>query len=147
MGILHNLLGHGDVLLKGEVAAVDHYGGEAAVNAALAGLEVGAMVQVHGDGQIGVGHSRLDHLHQVHMLGVLAGAGRHLQNDRGVFHLRAFGDALDNLHVIHVESADGIAALVSLFEHFLGCNNRHGKIPPLRIRLIIAHSGKDEKRG
>ena len=40
VGILHDLLGDLDVLGKGLGGSVDHDGGEAAVNAALAGLEV-----------------------------------------------------------------------------------------------------------
>ena len=53
VGILHDLLGDLDVLGKGLAGSVDHDGGEATVNAALAGLEVRAVVQMQNDGDIG----------------------------------------------------------------------------------------------
>ena len=124
--ILDDLAGQGDVLLKGQVAAVDHDAGEAAVDAALAGLKVGAMVQMHHDGQIGVLNGGLDHLHEVDVLGILARARAHLQNEGGIFHLGALGDALDDFHVVDVEGADGVTALVSLFEHLFAVDHWHG---------------------
>ncbi len=53
VGILHDLLGDLNVLGKGLAGGVDHDGGEAAVNATLAGLEVRAVVQMQNDGDIG----------------------------------------------------------------------------------------------
>ncbi len=50
VGVLDDLLGDLDVLLKGLGGAVDHNGGEAAVDAGLAGLEVRAVVQMQRDG-------------------------------------------------------------------------------------------------
>ena len=124
--VLDDLAGQGDVLLKGQVAAVDHDAGEAAVDAALAGLKVGAVVQMHHDGQVGIRDGGLDHLHEVDVLGILARARAHLQNEGSVFHLRALGDALDDFHVVDVEGADGVTVLVSLFEHFPGVDHGHG---------------------
>ena len=124
--VLDDLAGQGDILLEGQVAAVDHHAGEAAVDAALAGFEVGAMIQMHHDGQIRVLDGGLDHLHEIDVLGILARARAHLQNEGGVFHLRALGDALDDFHVVDIESADGITALVGLFEHFFAVDHWHG---------------------
>ena len=82
VGILNDLAGDRDVLLKGLGGAVDHDGGEAAVDAGLAGLEVGAVVQMQGDGQISgsLDDSSLDQLHQVGVVGVGAGALGDLQD-------------------------------------------------------------------
>ena len=108
--VLDDLAGQFDVLFKGQVAAVDHDGGEAAVDAALAQLEAVAMVQMDGDGQVkaggflGVGDGGLDELHQVNVLGVLAGAGGDLQDQGSLLLDRGLGDALDDLHVVDVKA-------------------------------------------
>ncbi len=75
MGIFNHLAGEGDVLFKGQMGSVDHDGGEATVNHAFAGFKVGAVVQVHHDVQIAGLHRRLNQLHQVGVVGILAGAG------------------------------------------------------------------------
>ena len=50
---------------------------------ALAGLEVGAVVQVQRDGQVGIfDDGSLHQLHQIGVVGVGAGALGHLENDR-----------------------------------------------------------------
>ena len=51
--VLDDLLGDLDVLCEGLGGSVDHDGGEAAVDAGLAGFEVGAVVQMQNDGDIG----------------------------------------------------------------------------------------------
>ena len=53
VGVLHHLLGDLNVLGKGLAGGVDHDGGKAAVNAGLAGLKVGAVVQVQAMGMLG----------------------------------------------------------------------------------------------
>ena len=53
MGVLHDLLGDFNVLREGLAGGVDHDGGKAAVDAALAGLKVGAVVQMENNGEIG----------------------------------------------------------------------------------------------
>ena len=58
VGILHDLLGDLDILGKGLGGGVDHDGGEAAVDAALAGLKVGAVIQMQHDGNIGAARRR-----------------------------------------------------------------------------------------
>jgi len=39
--------------------------------------------------------------------------------------LAGLGDALHDLHVVDVESADGVAAVIGLFKHFLGSDQWH----------------------
>ena len=125
VSILNNLAGQSDVLFEGQVGAVDHDGGKATVDAALAGLEIGAVIQMHNDRQIGVLNSSLDQLHQVYVLGVLARARGYLQDQRSILQLGAFGNALNDLHVVYVERAQRVAAFVGLFEQFLGIYYRH----------------------
>ena len=119
VGVLHHLFGEGDVILEGLGGGVDHDGGKAAVNAAFADLKIRAVIEVQGDGQAGIGLGGLHELDEIDVLGILARAGGHLQ-DQGGIHLRCgLGDALDDLHIVHVERADGIAAFIGFPEHFL----------------------------
>ena len=119
MGILYDLAGQLDIILKAVSRALDHNRGEAAVDAALAGLEIGAVIKVQHDGDLrAFDDGRLDQLEQVGVVGIGAGALGDLQDDRGLFLAAGLGDALNDLHVVDVESADGIAAVIRLFEHF-----------------------------
>ena len=129
MGVFHHLAGDLDVLSKGLGGGVDHHGGEAAVDAALAGLKVGAVIQMQHDGDIGAGrYRRLHQLHQIGVVGVGAGALADLQDHGSVLLLAGLGDALYDLHVVDVERADGVAAIISLGEHFLGSYQCHVKV-------------------
>ena len=66
MRVLNDLLGDLDVLCERLGGGVDHNGGEAAVDAGLAGLEVGAVVQMQNDGDIGAAnYGSLDQLDQI----------------------------------------------------------------------------------
>ena len=85
VGVLHYLLGDLDVLLEGLGGGVDHDGGKAAVNAGLAGLKVGAVVQMQHDGDVGaLDGSGLHQLHQVGVVGVGAGALGHLKDQGSI---------------------------------------------------------------
>ena len=136
MGIFHYIAGHSDVFLKAQLGAVDHHGGEAAVDAVLADLKAIAVVQMQGDRDIGIGHSGLHQFGEIDVLGIFAGAGRNLQNDRGLLQLGRFGNALYDLHVVDIESADGVAALIGFTEHFLGSDQWHNIDPPSKNRSI-----------
>ena len=125
MGVFHHLAGHFDVFLKAVFAAVDHDRGEAAVDAGLAHVEVLAVVQVQGDGQVGVGDGGLYQLGEIDMLGIFPRAGGHLQDDGRPLRLGGFGDALDDLHIIDVEGADGVTAGVGFLKHFFGGDQWH----------------------
>ena len=89
------------------------------------------MIEVDDDGQAGIGFGRFDELHEVDVLGILAGAGADLQNQGRVFFLGGFRDALDNFHVIDVERTDGVAAFVRFFEHIARVYDRHKGFPPM----------------
>ena len=126
VSVLDNALGDLDVLLEGLGACVDHDGGEAAVDAGLAGLERVTVVQVQGDGDFGaLDDSGLDQLHQVGVVGVGAGTLGNLQDNRSLLLLAGLSDGLNDLHVVDVESTDGVAAVVSLLKHLSSINQRH----------------------
>ena len=125
VGILHHLAGQGNVFGKGLGGSVDHHGGEAVVNAALADLKAVAVIQMQADGQAGLNDGGLHQLHQVGAVGIGAGALGHLQNQRCLQLRSRLRDALNDLHIVHVEGADGIAALIGFFKHFLRSNQRH----------------------
>ena len=131
MGILDYLTGQGDVVLEGFGGTVYHDGGKAAVYAALAQLEGIAVVEMHHYGKIKargllrVLYSGLDELHQVYVLGVGACALGDLKDKRSALFDSGLGDALNDLHIVHVEGANGIAACIRFCKHFLRSYNRH----------------------
>ncbi|CAN4035301.1 TM1266 family iron-only hydrogenase system putative regulator, partial [Dysosmobacter welbionis] len=49
----------------------------------------------------------------------------HLENQGSLQIPGGLGDALDDLHIVDVERADGIAAVVGFFEHFGRGNQCH----------------------
>lgn len=63
-------------------------------------------------------------------------------------------DTLDDLHVVHVEGADGIAAFVGFLEHFGGGNKRHSKslltyfspFPRVAYHLILPQKVRNARR-
>ncbi len=125
VGVLHHLAGEGHVVLVVVVAAIDHHRGKAPVDAGFADFKIRAVVQMQGDGQAGIGNGGLHQLGEVDMLGVLAGAGGNLEDDGGLLLGGGLGDALDDLHVVHIEGADGVATLIGFFEHLGSSDKRH----------------------
>ena len=60
MGILHHLLGQGDIVLEGLGGRINHDGSESAVNTGFAEFEAVAVIQVQRNGNLRVlYHSRL----------------------------------------------------------------------------------------
>ena len=140
MGILHHSLGDLNVLGKRLGGRVDHDGGEASVDAALAGLKAVAMIQVEHDGDLrALNDSSLHQLHQIGVVGIGTGTFGHLENDWGLFLPTGLSDSLDDLHVVDVEGTNGIAAIISLFEHFSRSNQWHNCPTPYQ-NLIWAIS-------
>ena len=67
---------------------------------------------------LSVGNSGLDELHKINVLCVVASALGNLEDKRSAKLDSGFGDALYNLHVVNVESADGVSAVIGFLEHF-----------------------------
>ena len=80
------------------------------------------MIEVQGDRDVVDLEGSLDEVTEIRTLRVLAGTGGRLEDDRGFQLGSSFRDSLDDLHVVDVEGADGVATLVSLLEHFF-CSN------------------------
>ena len=122
VGVFNDLLGEGYVLLVRQVRTVDHHRREAHVDAALAQLERVAVVEVQYDGNVlaeflGILDGALGHVTQQRLVGILACAGRNLE-DYGRRSLDASrNDSLHLLHVVEVECRDGITAFDGLGEH------------------------------
>ena len=126
VSIFNDLLGKFDVFFEREVGAVDHNGGEAAVDAGFAELEGIAVVEMETYGKPGILDSGFNELYKIGVLGILSCAGGNLKDKGGIFFLCGFRDALDDLHIVDIEGADGITALIGFFEHFFCCYERHG---------------------
>ena len=123
VSVLYNLLGLLNVLVERTGGAVDHNGGEAAVDAGVAGLKVRAVVEMQSDRNVrALLNSSLYHLNEVGVVCVSACALGYLQDYRSVLLLASLGDTLNDLHVVHVESANSVAAVVSLLEHLSSSN-------------------------
>ena len=54
------------------------------------------------------------------MVCISAGTFGDLENQGRVHFFCRFGNPLNDFHVVHIKSANGVAALVCFFEHFFG---------------------------
>ena len=122
MSIFSDLFGFSNVLFEGMRRVVDHDRGKSAVNAVLADSEICAVIQMHGDRNIGGLDCSCYKMHQVCVLSIFSCACGCLKDNRGFQLVGCFYDRLNDLHVVDVECADCITAGVSFLEHF-GCGN------------------------
>ena len=121
--VLNDLLCQSDVVLERFGGSIDHNGSKSTVNTALAKLEAVTMVQMKRDRDIGIlDDCRFNQLYQVSMVCVSTSAFGNLQDNRAVQLAGCLSNTLNDLHVVHVERADGISAVISLLEHFSCCN-------------------------
>ena len=125
VGVLDDLFGDGDIVLHRFGGGVDHDGGKTAVDTVAAKLIAVAVIQMQADGQTGLDDGGLHQLYQIGVVGIGAGTLGNLQDQRGAEVLGSFGDALDDLHIIHVERADGIPTVIRFFKHLPGGNKWH----------------------
>ena len=123
MCVVHNLLGESDVLLVGKRGCVDHNGAEAHINAALAGLEAVAVVEVEADlglfpaEFLGVCNSTFSHVTEKSLVGIVAGALGYLEDNRGLGFGSGHNNGLELLHIVEIECRDGISTFDCLGEH------------------------------
>ena len=123
--IFHDLARQRDIFLKRLGRSVDHNRRKAVIDTGLAQLKRVPVVQMETDRQAGFDHGGFHQLDQVRTVGILARAGRYLQDHRRVALLGSLRDALNDLHIVHVEGANGIAACIRFCKHFLRSYNRH----------------------
>ena len=87
---------------------------------------------MQGDGDLGIlDDCGLDQLDEIGVIGVGAGALGDLEDHGAVQLARCFRDTLDDFHVVDVEGADGITAVVGFREHFFCGYERHNTKSPL----------------
>ena len=81
---------------------------------------------MQGDGNVGaLDHSSLNQLYQIGGVCVSAGTLGNLQDYGSVLLAASLGNALNDLHVVDVESAHSVATVVSLLEHLGSSNKSH----------------------
>ena len=114
-----------------QVRAVDHDGREAAVDAGFADIEVCAVIEVQSDGDIIDFESCLDEMNQILMARIFACTCGDLQDQRGLELSRSIGNALNDLHVVDVESTDSVAAFIGFLKHFF-CSDKWHVITPYK---------------
>ena len=126
VSIFNDLLRQGDVFVVGKRRTVDHYRREAHIDAALAGLERVSVVEVQHDlglgptQLLGILHGAFGHVAQQGLVGVVTRTLRYLEDHRRLGLGSSLDDGLELLHVVEVESGDGVAALDGLGEHLAG---------------------------
>ena len=114
VGVFHDLLADLHVLFERLVAGVDHDTGKPFIDALLAELEGVPVIEMDRDRDVGETDGRLDEFLEVDRVGVLARALGNLEHDRSLFLLAGLYNRLEQLHVVHVEGAEGILPLQRL---------------------------------
>ena len=138
--IVNNLLCEGDVLFVRKGGSINHDGAEAHIHAALAKLEAVAVVEMENDlGMLpaeflGIFNSTFRHIAEKGLVGIVARTLGNLEDDRALGLCGGLDDGLELLHVVEVESGDGVTALDCLCEHLAGVHK--AKI------FVIYHSYK-----
>jgi len=125
VGVLNDLLGDLNILSERLGGSIDHDGGKAAVNAGLASLKAVAVIQMQTDGQASLDDSSLDQLGQISVVGISASALGNLQDEGSVDFHSSLSDTLNDLHVVDVESTDGVAAVISFLKHLSSSDQWH----------------------
>ena len=123
--VFHDLTRQRDIFLKRLGGGIDHDRRKTVIDAGLAQFERVPMIQMKTDWQTGLDNGSFHQLDQVRTVGILARTGGYLQNYRRIALFGSLRDALNDLHIVHVEGADGIAARIRFCKHFLRSYNRH----------------------
>ena len=80
---------------------------------------------MEADGQTSLNDGGLHQLHQIGVVGIGPGALGDLENQRGIDLFSGLRNSLNDFHVVDVEGADGVAAIVGFLEHFGSSNQWH----------------------
>ena len=131
VSILNYLLGKSDVVLEGLGRSVDHNGSESAVDTGLAELESITVIKVKSDGNLRILlNCCLYHLYKIGVVCVSTRTLGNLKDNRALKLSCSFGDTLNDLHVVDVESTYSVSAVVSFLKHLFGCYQCHNEKPP-----------------
>ena len=131
MRVLDDLSGQSNVLFEGLRGGVDHNGSESAVDAGFAEFECIAVVEMQADRKTCLLYRGFDQFHEICVICICSGALGYLEYQRSVEFGGSLSDALDYLHVVNVESADRVSAVVGFCKHFFCCYEWHKKTPLL----------------
>ena len=124
VSVVNHLLREGNVLFVGKAGAVNHHRAEAHVDAALAGFERIAVVEVKHDFGVlaakflSIFHCTFCHVAEQSLVGVSACALGYLQDNGALLCRSGLDDGLQLFHVVEVEGGDSVAALDGACEHF-----------------------------
>ena len=123
MCIFNYLLGQSNIVFKRLRRSIDHDRSKSTVDAVLAQLEGIAVIKMKCDRNLRIlNYSCFYKFHQVGVVRICARALGNLKDYRAVQLACSFGNTLNDFHVVHIESADGITAVISLFKHFSRSN-------------------------
>ncbi len=125
MGDIHDLRGHGDVLLQRQLMPVEHQRGEAGAQAFHILFVVGAMIQVQHDGDIGAFAEHFRHGGNHLQAGIFDGALAGLDDHGRLFFHGRLHDGLGHFHIVEVECADGITFRAGFEQHFFTGDEWH----------------------
>ena len=125
VGVLNDLSADLNILFERIMRGVDHHAGETLVDALLAQFEAVTVIQMDRDGDGGQLDRGVDQPLEVHRMGVIAGSLGDLQHHWGLLFLAGLNDGLEQLHVVHVESTEGVFALQGLREQFARVGQWH----------------------
>ncbi len=130
-GEIDDLARQGDILLIGEVRAVDHDRREAVIDAGLGQIEGVAVVEVEGDGDglvralgllhlPGHAHRPFGHVAEEGLVGVLPGAARDLEDDRRARLGAGRDDGLELFHIVEIVGRHRVPPGEGAPEHVVG---------------------------
>lgn len=77
---------------------------------------------MQGDGDIVFDERSFHQFDQIRVVGISPGSFGNLQDKRSFQLSGRFRDPLYDLHVVHVERTDGVAAFICFLKHFSSCN-------------------------
>ena len=123
--VFNDSFAQSDVFFEREMTAVDHDAGKTLVDTFLAQIERITVIEMHCDRDVGKADSRFDEFLEINGVGVLARALGNLEHDRSFFLLAGLDNGLEQLHVVHVEGADGVFAFECFDEEFSGVCQWH----------------------
>ena len=123
MCILNNLFGYCDVVLERFGRSIDHNGSESAIDTGFTKLKAIAVIQMQSDRNIRIlDNCCLYQFYKISVVSVSSCALGYLKDNRALQLSSCLSDTLNDLHVVYVESTNCIAAMISFFKHFSGCN-------------------------
>ncbi len=124
VGHFHHFRGHRDIVLVtrrrlhvGHQGTIHHDGCKTALDGTQADRRLGAVILMHGNGNMGVHLGRgNDEMTQERLARVTARAGRSLHDDGTVNGIGGLHDGMHLLHVVDVESGQTVAVLSGMIQ-------------------------------